>query len=154
MSEDNKVHYERVPLMGGSAHKDGSVALPHDVVLTLGGGNADVGHAVLGDTLNFHPMQVPPGQIPAGVVRELGDGDIHKGRRVLRAFVARIRGQYTREHRSTKAAAHYRQGNEDRHCAICEMFVAPNICTKVKGAISRRALCDYFEPIEQNTADT
>ena len=47
--------------------------------------------------------------------------------------------------RATKAAAHYRDGAETKHCAICTMFRAPDTCTAVKGKISPQALCDYFE---------
>jgi hypothetical protein len=47
---------------------------------------------------------------------------------------------------ATKHQANYRGGNSRYHCAICTMFVKPSACTVVRGHISPRALCDYFEP--------
>lgn len=45
----------------------------------------------------------------------------------------------------TKAQAHYRGGNSTKYCSVCNMYRAPNSCTAVRGQISPRGLCDYFE---------
>lgn len=47
--------------------------------------------------------------------------------------------------KATKAKARYRDGNRERHCALCTMFRSPNSCTAVAGDISPGGLCDYFK---------
>lgn len=47
--------------------------------------------------------------------------------------------------KSTKATAHYRDGSDERRCALCTMFRPPGSCTAVSGEISADGLCDYFE---------
>jgi hypothetical protein len=47
--------------------------------------------------------------------------------------------------KESKADAHYRTGSAARHCSLCTMWRPPASCTKVAGAISPEALCNYFE---------
>ena len=47
--------------------------------------------------------------------------------------------------KSTKTNAHYRGGSKAKRCALCSMFEPPNGCRAVRGQISPRGLCDFYE---------
>lgn len=59
--------------------------------------------------------------------------------------------QSTDTEKASKREANYRAGRGDRRCSNCTMFVPPKrehdtgSCTSVRGDISPRDLCDYFE---------
>lgn len=49
--------------------------------------------------------------------------------------------------RIAKVSAGYEdRSKNDKHCAGCEHFQAPNGCTVVEGVISPRGLCRYYLP--------
>ena len=46
----------------------------------------------------------------------------------------------------SKADASYTQtGMPQSHCGICAHFVAPNLCEKVEGTVSRSGWCKLFK---------
>ena len=143
--EDHFVHYERVPI---NASRKG-FHLPDDVVAKLGGGNTETGHVVLHEVLGGHVLDGPV--VDPNVVREIGNGDLTTGRRVLQKFIAKVRkGHATEGHaeggeKLTKASANYRQGEPNRKCGICSMFERPDGCSAVAGHIAPQGLCDLFE---------
>lgn len=55
--------------------------------------------------------------------------------------------------KATKTQADYRGGNDQKHCAICTMFQPPHGCSSVRGQISPRGLCNYFEAKRQERAN-
>jgi hypothetical protein len=86
-NDENKVHYERVPL------KAADFTVPRDIVEALGNGDPVIGHAGLSDTFGTHVMAGPPGVVPSYAVAVLGHGDPQAGRKVLSKFVAMARRQ-------------------------------------------------------------
>lgn len=138
---------ERIAL----THSQRGFPIPPDVIKTLGRGDPEIGNFILLETFGVHPMAAPYRSIHLETVREIGGGDVEKGKRVLRKFIAKVR-QHATEDKSTKAQAHYRNGTEAEHCAICTMFRAPNACTAVQGKISPQVLCDYFEKAHADAA--
>jgi hypothetical protein len=91
VDEKHAVHYERIPVRALASR--GSFQVPPDVVARLGGD--DVAHTVMANTFNFHPLNVPVGTVPGDVLRELGDGNIAAGRKVLTRFVSMVRRRHT-----------------------------------------------------------
>ena len=55
--------------------------------------------------------------------------------------------------KATKTQAHYRGGTKNKRCGVCSMFQPPNSCTSVRGHISDKALCDYFEARKEATGE-
>lgn len=47
--------------------------------------------------------------------------------------------------KQSKASVHYRAGNPNKKCGICQMFVHPNGCTAVAGVVRAGGLCDLFK---------
>ena len=68
--------------------------------------------------------------------------------RALVAAVRRAMGGEGETRKLTKAAVDYTvSGTNKEHCAICEHYVDPNECSKVKGYIASRGWCDRFEHV-------
>ena len=150
MDESHKVHYERVPM-----HSQRGFAIPQDVITALGRGDPEIGNAVLLDTFGVHLMAAPHRSIHLETVRDIGGGDIEKGKKVLRRFIAKVRKHHTTEDRSTKTedgklskaeAGYIPHGTTAQHCAGCSMFQKPDDCTLVKGEIDSKGWCKHFEP--------
>jgi hypothetical protein len=141
----------------------GSFVLPLDVAFILGAGDGEVGESIFSRMFaggRFNPQFARI--LPPEVVRDVGQGSISAGRKVLEKFVANLRARqepdaaketaepqaYARggAAKMTKEAAGYRDAIEDgKFCALCDMFVEPHGCTLVEGKISRTGLCDHYE---------
>jgi hypothetical protein len=119
-------------------------------VAKLGGGDLERGEQIL-HQMGF--QMAGPRSVHPESLRQLGDGSISTGRRVLEKFLDRLHkdGKPQAHARGgaakmTKEAAGYRNAIEDgQFCALCDMFAEPNGCSLVEGKISRTALCDHFE---------
>jgi hypothetical protein len=90
--------------------------------------------------------------IPRGVLAELGNGDHHAGRKVLRKFLDNIRQggrpAYARGGavRLSKTDAGYEPcGDENRICVLCSMWRDKYRCSLVQGHIDRTGTCNHFE---------
>jgi hypothetical protein len=124
-------------------------------IAALGRGNLEAGEALL------HRMfrMSGPRSIHPDAVRQVGNGSIAAGRKVLEKFIARAQQSHGQGSavepndfarggaaKLTKEAAGYRNAIEDgQFCALCSMFIKPNRCSLVEGKISRTALCDHYE---------
>jgi hypothetical protein len=99
-----------------------------------------------------------PRILPPEVVRDIGNGNIANGRRVLQKFVAKLRARH--QHADEPQARYARGGavkidkaDADYHdsadsgtiCAICRMYRREHKCSLVRGFISRTASCRFFE---------
>ena len=77
--------------------------IPRDVIVSLGNGDLPAGYAALCDTFGFHPMAAGIGIIPAETVQTLGNGNALAGRKVLSAFIRKVRRE-RRKDKGTHAA--------------------------------------------------
>lgn len=91
-ADDSKAWYERIPIKGMAPH--GAFRLPHHAVKALGGGDPHVAGAVLAHLLHVDPDN--PLTVDHNTVRDIGNGDLNAGHRVLRKFVAMLRSRNTR----------------------------------------------------------
>jgi hypothetical protein len=127
-------------------------------VAALGGGDMAAGEQIL------HRMfkMAGPRAVHPDALRELGDGSIATGRKVLQKLIDRSHEEHgakdanelepEAEHHArgggikiTKAGASYHDcADSGRICAVCDMFKEPNGCTLVRGDISRTASCNHF----------
>jgi hypothetical protein len=135
----------------------------------LGGGDMVAGEALL------HRMfkMAGPRAVHPDAVRELGNGSITRGRRVIDRFLSRLHGDRGADDadepeaeqqliprrdgnhgrcakggavRIEKNDAHYHDcADSGTICSICKMFKEPNGCSLVRGFISRTGSCRHFE---------
>jgi hypothetical protein len=59
----------------------------------LGDGDLPLGFAVMCDTFGFHTLARGFGIIPPETVRQIGNGNMAAGRKVLTQFVSMVRSQ-------------------------------------------------------------
>jgi hypothetical protein len=151
-------HFSRFP---GAYHID----LRH--LAALGGGSMEAGEALL------HKMfkMAGPRAVHADALRELGNGSVTAGRKVIERFLGRLHNEHgandepEAEHqiipqpdgnhgrvyarggavKASKADVNFRQAEDNQFCARCTMFREPASCTAVEGRIHRVDLCDLYE---------
>jgi hypothetical protein len=153
LNELARHHFSRFP---GVYHVD----LRH--LAALGGGDM-----VAGETLLHRLFKMAgPRAIHPDAVRQVGNGSIANGNRVLDKFIARAQQSHGYQQggaleppdelansgsvaKLTKQAANYRDPTGDEICAACSMFRPHNhSCSLVAGRISRTSVCDFYEPRE------
>jgi hypothetical protein len=125
-------------------------------IAKLGGGNMERGEQILQQMFRL----VGPRSLHPEAVRQVGNGSILVGRKVLKKFIERMQPadqdseppsiiEYARggKVKMSKVAANYRDSAEDnKFCARCNMHLPrTNSCTLVAGQVHRVGLCDYFE---------
>jgi hypothetical protein len=158
LNEVARRHFGRFP---GVYHVD----LRH--LAALGGGSMEAGEAVL------HKMfkMAGPRAVHADALRELGNGSVTAGRKVIERFLERLHDEHgandepKAEHqiipqpdgnhgrlyakggavKASKADVNFRQAEDNAFCARCKMFREPASCTAVEGRIHRVDLCDLFQ---------
>jgi len=82
------VHYEQPEIRGQPPR--GSFRLDRSTLAALGDGDLKAGAAVAAGMFSIAPGDDPQ-IVQAGVVRDIGHGDIKAGRRVLERFAQRVR---------------------------------------------------------------
>jgi hypothetical protein len=119
-------------------------------VAKLGGGNLELGEQILGRMFRL----VGPRSLDPETVRQIGEGSISAGRKVLQRFQDRLHPGGKQQSyalggkvKMSKEAANYRDSAEDNcFCARCSMHQPRNSsCTLVAGPVHRVGLCDHFE---------
>jgi hypothetical protein len=140
-------HFSRFP---GVYHVD----LRH--LAALGGGDMERGEQILGRMFRL----VGPRSLHPDAVRELGNGSIANGNRVLDKFIARaqqshqqsdsadddhdVHGHGEKALVSQTEADYTDHGTKQEHCAICRHYLNRNACEIVAGHIQPQGWCKYF----------
>jgi hypothetical protein len=130
----------------------GSFVLPLDVALVLG--DDTIAKMFASGRYNADMPRI----LPPEVVRDVGQGSLEKGRRVLEKFVAKLRARHQHADepqaryakggavgKMTKANAGYQAcGDENRICVLCSMWRDNHRCSLVAGHIDRTGTCNHF----------
>lgn len=56
-----------------------------------------------------------------------------------------IKNSISESSKKNKKEVDYSLGMKKSHCGICEYFISPNKCQKVKGEISKEYWCELYK---------